>query len=500
MMKLGVGGKMLLSVGVLAAGYLLFLCLVQWTSSETERHLATVSGSIYPAALDVSHAQAGFKKLEWDFQSAVVLQDKSALGLADKDRAEVLKELASASASTASIPALHDQVQVLSLEFDSVETKAMLAYGKLTDGTAASASAEAANAVAEISDQNKDVDSKFEALTESLGNKALPAELTAVKDSNGRQRMLALVLFVVALGISGLTLVVMEKQVSAPLREVALRISQGADQVSISAKHVSQSGVSMAHGASQQAASLEETSASSEEISAMARRSAEDCRATAELVASSQDKFAEANRSLNQLVVAMDEIRASSGKVSKIIKVIDEIAFKTNILALNAAVEAARAGEAGLGFAVVADEVRNLAQRCAQAARDSAEIVDESITRSKEGKVRLDSVAVAIQTVTEDALKIKALVDGINTASVEQTQGFAQIARSISRMEAVTQTAAGSAQQTAAAAEELNEQSHVLLEIVSVLAQIVGGTDSGLGSGQGFELRGGLTTSLGVSH
>jgi len=233
--------------------------------------------------------------------------------------------------------------------------------------------------------------------------------------------------------------------------------------------------MALAQGASTQAASLEETSASSQQISAMAERSAADCHSTAELVTASQDKFTDVNKSLAQLVGAMDEIRISSDKVSKIIKVIDEIAFKTNILALNAAVEAARAGEAGAGFAVVAEEVRNLAGKCAEAANSSSAIVAESLQRSNEGKTRLDGVSVSIQAVTAESVKVKSLVDQINVASVEQTRGITQIARSIVQMERVTQASASTAEESAAAAEQLTAQSNVLNDIVSSLVLVIGG-------------------------
>src|SRR4029079_3682437 len=132
------------------------------------------------------------------------------------------------------------------------------------------------------------------------------------------------------------------------------------------------------------------------------------------LVADSQQRFVEANQSLDEMVVSMDEINLQSGKISKIIKTIDEIAFQTNILALNAAVEAARAGEAGMGFAVVADEVRNLAQRCSQAAQDTAVLIEESIAKSTTGKAKVDQVATAVRAITHEAAKVKGLVEAVS--------------------------------------------------------------------------------------
>jgi len=273
--------------------------------------------------------------------------------------------------------------------------------------------------------------------------------------------------------------VVVVRGTNRTLASVVGEITQGSRQVSGAASQVSSSSQSLAQGASQQAASLQETSASTEEIGAMARKNDENSSQAANLVTGSQEKFARTNRSLEQMVVAMGEINSQSGKIAKIIQVIDEIAFQTNILALNAAVEAARAGEAGMGFAVVADEVRNLAQRSAQAARDTAALIEESIAKSGDGKVRVDEVAAAIGVIAAEFGKVKVLVDDVHQGSQEQNRGIEEVARAVVEMQRVTQTTAAGAEQSASAAQELNAQSIRLRAVVDRLTAMVGGGHQG---------------------
>jgi methyl-accepting chemotaxis protein len=303
----------------------------------------------------------------------------------------------------------------------------------------------------------------------------LTAALTSETEASVSQdRWLMSLIIVLALGVA-VVVVFVVRRISLDLRRLVSDLSDGAEQTASAAAQVASSSQSLAQGASEQAATLEETSASSSEVNSMARRNTENSRSAADLVTQSQEKFGQTDHALGEMQTAMDEINASSDKISKIIKVIDEISFQTNILALNAAVEAARAGEAGMGFAVVADEVRNLAQRCAQAARDTAALIEESITKSSDGKKKVDHVATAIHAITAESMKVKTLVDEVSSGSQEQARGIQQIGAAITQMERVTQTNAASAEESAAAAQELTAQSAALRGVVERLTSMVGG-------------------------
>jgi methyl-accepting chemotaxis protein/methyl-accepting chemotaxis protein-1 (serine sensor receptor) len=212
-----------------------------------------------------------------------------------------------------------------------------------------------------------------------------------------------------------------------------------------------------------------------EEMASMTRKNAENATQAAAEVAQTERLTGSADAALLELVSTMTAIRESSGKVTKIIKTIDEIAFQTNILALNAAVEAARAGEAGMGFAVVADEVRNLAQRAATAAKDTAALIEESAGTAVAGEAKVDAVVSVVKSITQSSARVKNLVDEVSLASRQQAQGIDQVTQAITQMEKVTQTTAATAEESAAASEELNAQAEQSMEAVQQLETMVGG-------------------------
>jgi methyl-accepting chemotaxis protein len=274
------------------------------------------------------------------------------------------------------------------------------------------------------------------------------------------------------------------RRVNATLRRMASELRQGAEQVVAASSQVSMSSQALSQGATEQAASLEETSASMEEMASMTRQNAENSGEASKLMADVDRQVLASNALLGEMVTAMGAIKESSAKVSKIIKTIDEIAFQTNILALNAAVEAARAGEAGMGFAVVADEVRNLAQRSAQAAKDTAVLIEESSANADQGHQKVEQVSAAIGQFTESVARVKAIADEVSQASRQQAQGIDQVTRAITEMEKVTQTTAATAEESAAASEELNAQAETSMQAVARLEDLVGRAELRGGAGQ----------------
>jgi len=259
-----------------------------------------------------------------------------------------------------------------------------------------------------------------------------------------------------------------------PLVGIAEQLTEGSSRLGSISDQLAAGSQSVASGAVEQAASIEQTSASTAEIHSMIRKTADHARSATQKVVESDRRVAEVNQKLTDMMTSMGEITSSGDRISKIIKVIDEIAFQTNILALNAAVEAARAGEAGMGFAVVADEVRNLAQRSAQAARDTAELIQESISKSREGSGNLEQVAQAVARVTEFSNQVKTLIEEVGEASQDQARGIDQIAAGVKQMEEVTQAAAASAEENASATEEVRGHSKSLDAVVNRLTGLIG--------------------------
>ena len=265
--------------------------------------------------------------------------------------------------------------------------------------------------------------------------------------------------------------------VTRHIRDLANRIWRDTTQVARSATQVATSSRDLATASSQQAASLEETSASLTEVNSIVRTNADHARDAQTISRENRSAAERSAREVGELQTAMKEMSAASANIAKIIHSIDEIAFQTNILALNAAVEAARAGEAGAGFAVVAEEVRNLAQRSAQAAKETTEKIEHAMTKSTHGAGIAARVEQLLRASMQQTQRVDDIIARIAEASVEQAKGLDQAVQSMGRIDLLTQSNTASAEQTAAVAQQLDRETSVMRRHLSGLMSSAGATD-----------------------
>ena len=259
------------------------------------------------------------------------------------------------------------------------------------------------------------------------------------------------------------------------LRGAIGRLAATAENIGSGASEMAAASHSLAEGATEQVAAVEDISHAARDTAGLATENARRTQSATALVAREEEEFTAASARLTEMVSAMDAIRQAGGRISKINRVIDEIAFQTNILALNAAVEAARAGEAGQGFAVVAEEVRMLARRSADAARETAVLIEASLASTDAGGEKVQELTAAITAVAEQAMAVRGLVEEVSDGSRHQQAAIARMGEALRQIEEVSQQAAAGAEQGSASAAELNAQAAAMLDVVAVLGAMVGG-------------------------
>ncbi len=259
-------------------------------------------------------------------------------------------------------------------------------------------------------------------------------------------------------------------------------ISEAGTQVTLSSSQVASASQALAQGSTEQASAIQQITASIDEIADKTKQNAEQANSAASLVVRAIDDVKQGNKQMQEMVTAMQDINKASESISKIIKTIDDIAFQTNILALNAAVEAARAGEAGKGFAVVAEEVRSLAAKSAEAASETAELIEASITKVSAGSKIADDTAKALDAITNVVQESEVIINGIAESSNYQATAVSQIEQAITQVSQVVQNNSATSEECASASEELSNQASRMRELLSIYNLGAGSIGGGFSS------------------
>lgn len=391
-----------------------------------------------------------------------------------EDRVRQARDLIAKNASVLNYK--HKDSGKTALESFDLFNKTFLEWKKVSDSLAGDYELKDVDLIS-LNHKLHDADAEFEEPRESLNQigELLDSYAKELMETYQQKIVRTLISNLVGVLFTLICVFIVIRSIIRPLNKAIQNLTEGALQTSAASNQLASYSQQLSESNAEQVSSIEETSTTLEQAASMVRQNTENTRQAAILSKNANTSADQGNLEMQEMMLSMFELKKSSDQISKIIKVIDEIAFQTNILALNAAIEAARAGEAGAGFAVVAEEVRNLAQRSAQAAKDTEVIIEGNIELSEKGVKVAEKVKTVLSEITLQAKKVSELMEEVAAASQEHYQGIAQINNTMAQMEQSIQKNAANAEESASASEELSVQAENLKEIVFQLVKLVEG-------------------------
>jgi methyl-accepting chemotaxis protein len=471
MRKLNITTKIWLSVGVFILGYVLSTALSQVQGREARTSLRATSEALFPAAQRSQEAESAFQRMVTGFGDAVIMQDASGLDRAAEGGRQAVAALQAVSAIPGLSAERSGDARRLASSVDQMLADARITYGTVMAGTMSVSTQDQMRKLASRTDEAK----AALARTKEQLAADLHQRLSALEEDSAREDSLALAVFAVTLIVAGVIVhLTIQRSITGPVVRVIGGVQDAANEAARGAAQMAQSGTEVSNNAQEQAACIEETSASLEEISVSTRQNADRAGEADRLMHAARQTVERAAHAMYDLTSSMNLLFKSSNQVAGVLKNIDEIAFYTNILALNAAVEAARAGEAGAGFSVVADEVRSLANRTAEAARNSGSIIEQTMGDVSKGVELVGHAYAAFQEVSAKIASGTLLVSQIASSSGEQARGISHIGQAITKIESLTQRNVSNAQQTADRASAMTSQVENTRKYLDELVAVVG--------------------------